>query len=181
VFDEFQRFLDIYSPFITQFQKFWDLKGRSSNLFLMISGSSIGMMRKIFIDSKSPLFRRADSIITLNPFKATECFQIMHDIGIRNLNEQMNIYMLFDGIIFYYHILEKFECRTFKKTLQTLIFSDLAPLSHELSLLLIEEFGGSHVRYEILGALAEGRTTHKTIADLTHIAPNSLSVPERID
>ncbi len=176
VFDEFQRFLDIYPPFITQLQKFWDLKGRSSNLFLMISGSSIGMMRKIFIDSKSPLFRRADSIITLNPFKVTECLQIMYDIGIRNQKEQMNIYMLFGGIIFYYHILEKFGCKTFKDTLQKLIFSDLAPLSHELSALLIEEFGGSHLSYyEILGALAEGRATQKTIADLTHIAPNSLS------
>lgn len=175
VFDEFQRFADIYPSFISQLQKIWDLKGRDSRLFLIASGSSVGMIRRIFIDTKAPLFRRADSILTLKPFPYRDCIAIMKDLGILDSEERLNIYLLFGGMIYYYHILEKFGCRTFVSALDEVILSDLAPLSGEMSNLLIEEFGGTHMTYyEILGAMAEGRSTMITIADRTHIAPSSL-------
>lgn len=175
VFDEFQRFSDIYPPFISQLQKMWDLKGKESHLFLIASGSSVGMIQKIFIDAKAPLFRRADSIITLQPFQISDCLTILEDLGIDKMEEKLQLYLLFGGIIYYYHILEKYNCHSFDEALDRVILSDLAPLSQEMSAMLIEEFGGIHMTYyEILGALAEGRSTQKTIADLTHIAPSSL-------
>jgi len=175
VFDEFQRFLDIYPAFISQLQNMWDLKGKESHLFLIASGSSVGMIQKIFIDTKAPLFRRADSIITLKPFQASECFSILDDLCVNNREEKLRLYLLFGGIIYYYHILEKYGCHSFEEALDRVILSNLAPLSQEMSAMLIEEFGGGHTTYyEILGALADGRSTQKTIADLTHIAPSSL-------
>lgn len=42
VFDEFQRFYDIYPAFITQLQNKWDMRGDFSRLFIIASGSSVG-------------------------------------------------------------------------------------------------------------------------------------------
>ncbi len=54
--DEFQRFLKVDPAVITGLQRIWDLKGVGSKIQLIISGSSMGMMRKIFIDQGAPLF-----------------------------------------------------------------------------------------------------------------------------
>ncbi|MHA1469358.1 MAG: AAA family ATPase, partial [Candidatus Asgardarchaeia archaeon] len=59
VFDEFQRFLKINPSFIMLLQKFWDLYKNDTNIYLIISGSSIGMIRRIFLEEKAPLFKRA--------------------------------------------------------------------------------------------------------------------------
>jgi len=66
--DEFQRFMNQYPSFITQLQKYFDLNVNTSNLFLLISCSAIGMMKKIFEDKKAPLFGRSHNTIYLKPF-----------------------------------------------------------------------------------------------------------------
>ncbi len=66
--DEFQRFQKISPSFITLLQRYWDMKPDNCGLYLLISGSSVGMIKKIFIQERAPLFKRADNIMTLKPF-----------------------------------------------------------------------------------------------------------------
>ncbi len=180
VFDEFQRFQKLYPAFITQLQKYWDMRGKESKLFLITSGSSVGMIKKIFIEGGAPLFRRADNIVTLQPFKMQQIFQVLDDLGIKSLDEKLNFYFLFGGIIYYYRLLEKYECKNLEDAFTDLIFNDLAPLRREMGDVLIEEFGKEHATYyEIISAIAEGKGTQKEIADYTHISPSSL--PPYID
>ncbi len=40
--DEFQRFIKVYPPFITQLQRYWDMKADNCRVFLIVSSSSIG-------------------------------------------------------------------------------------------------------------------------------------------
>ncbi|MDI6720223.1 MAG: ATP-binding protein [Methanomicrobiales archaeon] len=175
VFDEFQRFQKIHPSFITQLQRFWDLRGRESHLFLIVSGSSVGMIRKIFQEGDAPLFRRADNIFTLRPFGPRECLSILADIGVKDPAARLDLYLLFGGMIYYYTFLEKYGCTDLETALDRLILNDLAPLQREMSDVLIEEFGREHATYyEILSAIAEGKTSQKEIADFTHIAPTSL-------
>jgi len=91
VFDEFQRFQKVHPSFISQMQRFWDLKGRESNLFLIVSGSSVGMIRKIFLDGDAPLFRRADNILTLRPFEPRDCLAILKDLGVEEPAAQLDL------------------------------------------------------------------------------------------
>lgn len=176
VFDEFQRFLKIDPTFITTLQKQWDLKGGKSNLFLVVSGSSIGMIKKIFIESGSPLFKRADNILTLRPFSVYEIFKILDDMGIRDLNEKLDLFCLFGGTIYYYRLMEKYDVQGFNDALDKLILNDLAPLRNEIRDVIIEEFGREHsTYYEIVSALALGKASKKEIGDLTHIETTSLS------
>lgn len=175
-FDEFQHYLNIDPVFITELQKQWDLKGEKSQVLLITSGSSIGMMKKIFIEKKAPLFKRADTIITLRAFSLKEIFEVMHNFGIKDLQEKLNIYCLFGGTIYYYRLMEKYGVKSFKDAIDKLILNDLAPLKHEVRDILIEEFGKEHATYyEILSAMAMGKATKKEIGDATHISPNSLT------
>jgi len=180
VFDEFQRFQKLYPAFITQLQKYWDMRSKESKLFLITSGSSVGMIKKIFIEGGAPLFRRADNIVTLKLFSAKQIFCILDDLGIKELHDKLDLYFLFGGTIYYYRLLEKYECKNLKDAFSNLIFNDLAPLRREMGDVLIEEFGKEHATYyEIISALAEGKATQKEIADNTHISASSL--PPYID
>lgn len=175
-FDEFQRFLKIDPSLITELQKQWDLKGSKSRVFLITSGSSIGMMKKIFIEEKAPLFKRADNIITLRPFSLREIFEVLEDLGIKDPLEKLDLYCLFGGTIYYYKLMEKYGATSFEDALEKLILNELAPLKNEVREILIEEFGKEHATYyEILSAMAMGKATKKEIGDATHIAPSSLS------
>jgi hypothetical protein len=175
VFDEFQRFQKVYPAFISQMQRYWDLKERNSRLFLIISGSSVGMIKKIFLSGDAPLFKRADNILTLQPFGPEECLTILSDIGVNNLSAQIDLYLLFGGTIYYYMFLAKYGCTDLKSALERLVLDELAPLRREMSDVLIEEFGKEHATYyEILAAIAEGKCAQKEIADFTHLGPTSL-------
>jgi hypothetical protein len=175
-FDEFQRLLKIDPSSITEIQKQWDLKGDKSRVFLITSGSSIGMMKKIFIEEKAPLFKRADNIVALQPFSLKKIFGVMEGLGIRELKEKLDLYCLFGGTIYYYRLMEKYQVKSFQDALDRLILNELAPLKDEVREILIEEFGREHATYyEILSAMARGKAAKKEIGDATHISPSSLS------
>ena len=67
VFDEFQRFFDINKGVFSLLQAFIDKYGNNSKMFLIVSGSSIGMMHKIF-DHVSPLYGRRSGQLYFQPF-----------------------------------------------------------------------------------------------------------------
>lgn len=175
VFDEFQRFLKIHPSFISQVQRFWDMKSKTSRIFFIISGSSFGMIRKIFLEGESPLFKRADNIFTLRPFLPRQCLRILENLGVEDKEAQLDLYLLFGGTIYYYTFLEKYQCTNLEEALDSLVLNDLAPFRREMSDVLIEGFGREHATYhEILAAIAEGKGAQKEIADFTHLAPTSL-------
>ena len=175
VFDEFQRFQKVHPSFISQMQRFWDQKGRDSHLFVIVSGSSIGMIREIFLGGDAPLFRRADNILTLHPFKPKECLAILEEIGVRDPAERLDLYLLFGGTIYYYTFIEKYECTDLETALDRLVLDDLAPLRREMNDVVIEEFGREHATYyEILAAIAQGKETQKEIADVVRLPSTSL-------
>jgi len=100
--DEFQRFLSIYPSFITQLQKYFDLNVEKSNLFIIISGSAIGMMKKIFEDKKAPLLSRAHNTIYLKPFSFKTMSEILNNYGIVDLEHKVEFYSIYGGMPRYY-------------------------------------------------------------------------------
>ncbi|WP_342304761.1 ATP-binding protein [Methanolobus sp. ZRKC5] len=174
--DEFQRFLKIYPSFITQLQRYWDMKADNCRVFLIVSGSSIGMIRKIFIEEQAPLFKRADNILTLRPFTVRETFAMLDEIGITDMQEKLDLYFLFGGTIYYYRLFEKYQCTGFLDALEKLVFNEFAPLKDEVRDILIEEFGKEHsTYYEIISAISQGKCSKSEISEMTHVSSNSLS------
>jgi len=174
--DEFQRFLKVYPSFITQLQRYWDMKADNCRVFLIVSGSSIGMIRKIFIEAKAPLFKRADNILTLRSFTVRETFTMLDGMGITDLQEKLNLYFLFGGTVYYYRLFEKYQCTGFLDALEKLVFSEFAPLKDEVRDILIEEFGKEHsTYYEIISAISQGKCSMSEISEMTHVSSSSLS------
>ncbi|ODS37194.1 MAG: hypothetical protein A7316_01995 [Candidatus Altiarchaeales archaeon WOR_SM1_86-2] len=193
-FDEFQRFLNINPSFINQLQKYWDLH-KDRKVFFILSGSSIGMIKDIFIKQKSPLFKRAQNILFIEPFDFEKIGMVLDDLGITDIKTKIEIYSLFGGIMHYYTLMEHyntiknsqrnflasktdtvFDTTSIKSILNDLILRKFAPLSKEVSDIMVECFGKEHrTYYSILTAIASGKGTKKEIADFVDVKETSLS------
>ncbi len=176
VFDEFQRFAKMNLSIVNQFQKKWDMKHRQARLFMIISGSSVGMIKKLFIQEEAPLFKRADNIMYLEPFSFAQTTKITADLGVKDFQEQLQLYFMFGGVIYYYKLLEKYGVRSFEEAIERLVVREFAPLQQEVREILMESFGKEHrTYYEILNALALGKNTKKEMSDSVGVEETSLS------
>jgi hypothetical protein len=174
--DEFQRLRKADPPFVTELQAIWDQRREASKAYLLASGSSMGMMRDIFLDSGAPLFKRADNVITLRPFSMGGAFDLMAGLGVKDPVERLDLFCLFGGMAYYYALMGRYRATSLHEALDRLLLSELAPLRNEVRDVMVEEFGREHPTYfEILSALAAGKCTKKEIGDVTHIEATSLS------
>lgn len=174
--DEFQRLLSLSPSAIMQLQNKWDTKGQESKTCLILSGSNVGMMKKIFMETGAPLFRRARHDLALRPLPFGECRRIMADLGVSDVIEQARIYAIFGGIPFYYALLDGTKISTWKDALKEAVLNPLSPLKNEVRDTMVESFGKDHPSYyAIISAIALGKTTKKEIADFSGIKESSLS------
>jgi len=172
IFDEFQWFLEINKevPFILQ--KYWDMHKSCS---IILTGSVIGMIKKLFIEEGSPLFKRADVIINLGEFNARTVFEILDNLGIETLEERFRFYLLFGGVPYYYHLLRKYRIKDTEEAIKTLVLEENAPLRNEVEEIMIEAFKREYRTYlAILYAIAEGKTKLEGIAGYAGIKTTSL-------
>ncbi|MEW6585872.1 MAG: ATP-binding protein [Candidatus Micrarchaeota archaeon] len=174
--DEFQRLRAVSQSAIMQLQNKWDTKGQGSKTCLVLSGSNVGMMKKIFIEAGAPLFRRARHDLALKPLSFGECRRMMADLGVSDVTEQARLYAIFGGIPFYYALLEGARIGTWKDALKEAVLNPLSPLKNEVRDTMVESFGKDHPSYyAIISAIALGKTTKKEIADFSGIKESSLS------
>lgn len=174
-FDEFQNFLKINPSIIHDLQKFWDKYKEEKRFFIVLSGSYIGMMKKVFLLRKSPLYGRSDLYIDLKPLKPSVVFQMLDDLGIKDFEEKIKFYGVFGGVPKYYEYLELFNEKTFFSFLEEMLrFSSI--LQSEGEALLIEEFGRAHkIYFSILEAIANSRNTLVEIANAISQKPTTIT------
>lgn len=172
VFDEFQWFTEINEeiPFILQ--KYWDIY-KSPNVIII--GSVVGVIKKMFVQQGSPLFKRADITIKLQPFNISTVFNILENLGIKSLEEKFRFFLLFGGVPYYYHFIEKYRVRSVEEAINLLVLDENAPLRNEVEEIMIESFKREYKTYlSILFAIAEGKTKLEEIASYSNIKPTSL-------
>ncbi len=173
-FDEFQRFMEMDESIIHDFQDAWDMCGRKP--LIIFSGSSIGMMKKVFVESKAPLFKRASAIIELKPFGFRDVSHILDGIGVKDAEERMKMYFAFGGIIYYYVLMEEYGCTGFQDATGKLVLNPHSPIQNEVRDILIEEFGKNYGTYQaIIEAISIGKSKRNEIADHAGIKETSLS------
>jgi len=178
IFDEFQWFLEINKevPFILQ--KFWDIKKHKPSI--IITGSVVGMIKKLFLEHGSPLFKRSDIIIKLKDFRIKTVFEILDDLGIKDLEEKFKFYLLFGGVPYYYKLLFKYQINNISSAIKELVIDEYAPLKKEVEEVIMESFKREYKTYlSILLAIAEGKTKLEDIASTAGIKATSL--PKYLD
>ena len=166
VFDEFQRFFDINKSIFSYLQKQIDHYAASSKLFLIVSGSSIGMMHRIF-DHAAPLYGRRTGQLSFEPFKFYALRQWFPNLP---PDDRVYIYTVYGGTPKY---LEEAEHRNIRANLQK-ILNKTSLLYSEPEILLKTEVQESNTYFNILKVIASGTTRPTDIANASGIKPTSI-------
>ena len=164
VIDEFQEFQNINPAIFSDLQNLWDTYRSDTKMNLVLSGSVLSMMKKIFTDSHEPLFGRADNIINLKPFRIEVIKEILHDYNPDYSNEDLlALYSITGGVPKY---IELFCDNGYVNAESILRYttSNMSPFIEEGRNLLITEFGRDYGTYfSILLAISEGKNTQAEI------------------
>jgi len=169
-FDEFQRFQDINKSLFTAMQKNIDLYLDKSKLSIVCSGSSIGLMKRIFLDINLPLYKRATSIMNLKNFDFITSYKALKI----NIEDSIKIYSIFGGSPQFYKYFYKNNLTNVEGMIKN-IFSYNSAYIYEPRDFLMEEFGkGSQTYFSILYAISTGKTKLSDIAGVTDIKATSL-------
>ncbi|MCI0504069.1 ATP-binding protein [Candidatus Micrarchaeota archaeon] len=176
VMDEFQRLLDVDPLAITHLQDHWDRKGQHSGTSLILSGSNVGMIKKIILETGAPLFKRSQADLFLKPFSFSDVRAVLEGIGVKGVEEQVRIFAIAGGIPYYYALLQGRKVASWKDALEILLFNPFSPLKCEVRDTMMESFGKEHPNYyAIISAIAMGKSTKKEISDASGIGLNGIS------
>ena len=166
VIDEFQRFHRINPSVPSILQGVIDEKKDASRAKIILLGSSIGMMEKMFSYSGA-LYGRRNLSLYLGPlafYHARRFFNLPPE-------ESLKIYGVIGGTPGY---LEQASDVDSAESLAKSIFSRESPLWEEPINAIRSELGESTVYFSILKALAEGRNSFSEMAAYVSIKPNTL-------
>ena len=164
--DEFSYLLR-YSEVDAEFQSIVDEILANSNIMLILSASSVGLLKRSFFDYSSPLYGRSDATLNLQPLKFKHLFEWFGGI---DPEEAVKIYAVTSGVPRY---LELFEGKSAEKEIEKNFFDPNAFLFREAKELLEEEFREPETYYTILEAVAEGKTRVNEIAQHSFIEPKN--------
>ncbi|HIH22188.1 TPA: ATP-binding protein [Candidatus Micrarchaeota archaeon] len=176
VFDEFQNFTSVEPAVFGILQKTIDLNENKPGL-IILSGSLIGLIKKLFKSSKEPLYGRIKKGKRLEPLTLISCLEIGEELKLTKEN-LVKAYMLFGGYPKYYVALEDFNLqgKSAEEMIDALFLVKDAPLEDEVNSILSQEFGGrSGVYYSILEAIATGNNTLSSIAGYLNTPATSIT------
>ncbi|SMH35437.1 ATP-binding protein [Methanohalophilus portucalensis] len=166
VFDEFQRFLGINKDIFSKMQKYIDEYGPDSQMFLLVCGSSIGMMHSIF-DHASPLYGRRTGQLM---FEALDFFALDEWFPDFDIESRVNIYVIYGGTPKY---LEEVESEDIAGNINR-ILDKTSILYNEPDILLKTEISDSNTYFSILKNIAQGMTKSSEIANSSGIKTTSI-------
>ena len=164
VIDEFPYLIHSDKRVLSEFQYIVDEIVRTSNLHLVLIGSSVGMMEEHVLSQKSPLYGRRDGQIKLSPLGFFDSWKFL---GV-DVEEAVRIYGITGGIPAYLELFERFE------DVKRLAFDKRGFLYAEGDFLLSSELREPRVYKLILKAIAEGKQRFNEISTYTGIPRSNL-------
>jgi len=160
--DEFTYLLAAESGLAGILQNTWDHLFKQSNLFLVISGSHIGMMERHLLSYQAPLYGRATALLKLLPLPFAET---RHFFPRYRPDERVAVYAMMGGIPAYW---ERFNPQiSVDNNIRRQFLTSNALLQDEPRLLLQDFITDAHNYVAILRAIAYGKRTPKEIAGYT--------------
>ncbi|WP_409340178.1 ATP-binding protein [Methanospirillum stamsii] len=156
--DEFPYLVQEEPSLPSLLQYYWDTGLSKKNLYLILSGSSIGLVESQLMQYKSPLYGRRTGQILLRPFRFIDYYSYVN-----NLHKAIVLYGIFGGTPPYCLIeepfidLEEIVC-------QKLLMED-AFLFRDVEFVLRMELKEPRYYYSLLLSIASGNTTIGLIAN----------------
>jgi AAA+ ATPase superfamily predicted ATPase len=170
VVDEFTYLLDNDPGLAGVMQNAWDQRLGQSNLFLIISGSHLGMMQRQVLSYQAPLYGRATRQFLLQPFTfgATSLFFPEY-----SADERVALCTIFGGIPAYWERIDPAKSISGNIRSQLLTADNL--MQAEPRLLLQDFVRDPHNYIAIFRAIAEGARMQKEISARTGLAQGHVS------
>ncbi|MDG7043219.1 MAG: ATP-binding protein [Nitrososphaerota archaeon] len=171
--DEFPNLLEVNPSIPFELQKLWERYSGSTDKVLILSGSYVGLMDRIFTRRKAPLFGRAAFRLVLDPLDQRTIWEIQEgELGVTDPALMIANYCIFGGIPYYYEVMAKQGGSSSAVDL----FFDVGPLREEGQDVLRQEFGGSYKKYfSILEAIGHGLASAGEIGNRIGIRQTTLS------
>jgi AAA+ ATPase superfamily predicted ATPase len=102
--DEITYLIKSTPAFLSILQKYWDTFFSKTKIFLIVSGSLVGMMVREVLNYDSPMYGRRTSQIHLKAFNFKNASKMMKNIGIE---EQIEFYSITGGVAKYLLLIEE--------------------------------------------------------------------------
>ncbi len=170
VLDEFPYIIKADNAVPSKIQRLWDKELKNSNIFLILTGSSVAMMEDEVLSHKSPLYGRRTGQWKITPFGFKETRKFFPD---HSFEDQIRTYAILGGIPYF---LEQFDV---KKDIRFNILHNIlfkgAVLHNEVEFLMREELREPMNYFTILKAISQGKTKFSEIKNETGISKNSLT------
>jgi AAA+ ATPase superfamily predicted ATPase len=171
ILDEFTYLMALEQGIAGILQNVWDHHLQYSNIFLIISGSHVGMMERGILSYQAPLYGRATSRLLLQPlpFKATQGIFPKY-----RPDERVALYAIFGGVPAYW---EQFDPGiSLDRNIKENLLGD-ANLAQDEPRLLLQDFVSEIHNYAaILRAIAQGYRTPKDIASASGLNDKHISM-----
>lgn len=166
ILDEFPYMIKKDDLLSSLLQYFIDHEYKQTKMNIILLGSSISMMKNL-MGQVSPLFGRKTATIKLEPMKFWELQYFYPDCS---FSELLEIYSITDGIPRY---LESVESPFWKWLDNELYYQYL--LGDEINVILSMEFREPAKYFDILDAIAVGKSTYSEIANFIQMKVSDLS------
>jgi AAA+ ATPase superfamily predicted ATPase len=158
VIDEFQRLAEVEGA-LSLLQRFWDERLSRTRSALILAGSAVGAVVRVALRGDAPLYGRRTAVLKLEPLGfagVLEWFEGLDPV------DAVKLYGIFGGTPAYLELVD--ERRSPEENAVELVLSRRGPLHEEPVYLLMEELRAPARYMDILGAIAQGRTTLSEIA-----------------
>ena len=170
IFDEFPYLIEMEKGITSVFKKIWDEVLEDKKIFIILSGSSIGMMETEVLDYKSPLYGRRTGEWKVEPFRFKNIKEILKKFSIE---ECVKTWSVFGGTPFY---LTKIDPNlSVEENIKKKILTKGEILYNESRILLKEEFREPKTYTLILKYLSSGYNSQGKLSSVSGIEKSNLS------
>jgi AAA+ ATPase superfamily predicted ATPase len=169
VLDEFPALAGSHPGLAGRLQRWWDARGASSRLFVILSGSSLGFIEREVLSHQSPLFGRRTASVKLEPLAPWE---VARFVPTADVVARMTTHGLFGGVPAY---LERvLAAGGWQPFLRREAFAPGGYLFEEVPFLLNTELREPSTYLSLLAALASGATRQTEVADRARLEVSSV-------
>ncbi|NJE10008.1 ATP-binding protein [Thermococcus sp. MAR1] len=168
VLDEFQYLMSLKPGILSVLQKVWDEHLRDTGIFLVLCGSSIGMMERV-MEYRSPLYGRRTGQWKVEPFDIRAIAEMLPD---RGMEELVKTYAVFGGVPFY---LDMVKDLSVEGAIREKVLKKGEVLYEEPEFLLREELREPRVYKLILKGISLGYETLGELVNFTGLNRGNLS------
>jgi len=157
--DEFTYLLEVDPGIAGQLQNLWDHLLSKRKLFLCLSGSHLGMMKREFLSYPAPLYGRASAQLHLQPFFFGSTGRFFPDYSAA---DRVAIYAIFGGVPAYWERID--PSKSIAQNIKSQLLTPNNLLQAEPRLLLQDFVSEPHNYIAILSAIATGAHMLREIA-----------------